>query len=272
MNDYILYKGCWICASAPHLWKKLTEEEMLDMLSSQGYMVRNVYDYDCKYQTSFWCIIKDSFGGLEELSLRTRNKVRRALKTMDYKLILPAQLLEDGGYEVMVKSCKGYKVKCKYPSKDEFEKHVMSLTDCQIWGGYMKDSERIVVYSICRVGQDCCNLQTCKCDPSFLRNLQNARPCYPYYGLFYFLSEYYLKQCGLKYIFDGTRTVTEHSNVQNFLEEKFNFRKAYCKFHVRYKPWVKIVVNILYPFRKCKFLPLKVRGVLNMEAMQRGEM
>ncbi len=266
MNDCILYKGCWIGASAPHLWRKLTEEEMSDMLSSQGYMVRNVYDFDSKYETSFWCVIKDSFGGMEELSSKTRNGVRRALKTIDYKLISSSQLLADGGYEVMVKACKRYKEKCEYPCKNVFEKYVMSLTDCQIWGGYMKESGQIVVYSICRMGQDYCNLQTCKCDPFFLKHY------YPYYGLFYSLNEYYLKQCGLKYIFDGTRSVTEHSNVQIFLEKKFNFRKAYCRLQVRYKTWMKLVVNILYPFRKCKILPLKVRGVLNMEAMQRGKM
>ena len=266
MNDFTLYKGCWINNSAPHLWKKLSGNEMSDLLSKGGLMVRNVYDFDCPNETSFWCIIKDSFGGMDELSSKTRNRIRRAFTTIDYKLISPTQLLADGGYEVMVKACQGYKVKCDYPCETAFKKYMMSLSDCQIWGGYLKESGQIVVYSICRVGQDYCNLQTCKCDPFFLRHY------YPYYGLFYFLSEHYLKQCGLKYIFDGTRTVTEHSNVQNYLEEKFNFRKVYCKLQVEYKPWMKLIVNILYPFRRCEILPLKVRGVLNMEAMRRGEM
>lgn len=228
--------------------------------------MRNVYDFDCAEKTSFWCVIKDTFGGMEELSSKTRNMVRRAIKTLDYKLITPSKLISDGGYEVMKRSCDGYKVKSECPSRANYEKHIMRLTNRQVWGCYLKETDRMVAYAICNVYQDICDAETCKCDPSFLKHY------YPYYGLFYVLGDFYLKQCGLKYIFDGTRTVTEHSNIQNFLEEKFKFRKAYCRLQIRYKLWMKIVVYLLYPFRKVGLLPLKVRGVLNMEAMKRGKM
>jgi hypothetical protein len=33
-----------------------------------GGVLRNVYDWDCGHETSFWYVIKDSFVGMEELS------------------------------------------------------------------------------------------------------------------------------------------------------------------------------------------------------------
>lgn len=45
-----------------------------------GIFIRNVYDFDTNYETSFWYVIKDSFGGMEELSSKMRNQVKNVLK------------------------------------------------------------------------------------------------------------------------------------------------------------------------------------------------
>ena len=42
-------------------------------------MVRNTYDFDCDKETSFWYVIKDKFGGMEELSSKKRNQVKKSL-------------------------------------------------------------------------------------------------------------------------------------------------------------------------------------------------
>jgi hypothetical protein len=84
------------------------------------------------------------------------------------------------------------------------------------------------------------------------------------------MNQYYLQEKGCLYVTDGTRSVSEHSNIQPFMEEKFNFRKAYCQLAVHYCWWLKIAVKILYPFRKIITLP-RIKAILNMEAMQRGE-
>lgn len=49
--------------------------------------MRNAYDFDCHEATSFWYVIKDSFGGMEELSSKMRNQVRKSLKTYDVRRI-----------------------------------------------------------------------------------------------------------------------------------------------------------------------------------------
>ena len=42
-------------------------------------MVRNTYDFDCDKETSFWYVIKDKFGGMEELSSKKCNQVKKSL-------------------------------------------------------------------------------------------------------------------------------------------------------------------------------------------------
>ena len=93
---------------------------------------------------------------------------------------------------------------------------------------------------------------------------------YPYYGLFYSLCQHYLQRVGYHYITDGSRSITEHSHIHDFLIQNFKFRKAYCQLAVHYKWWVKIAVKMLYPFKKIITFP-RVKAILNMEAMQRGE-
>ena len=97
--------------------------------------------------------------------------------------------------------------------------------------------------------------------PEYKRN-----QTFPYYGLFYSMNQYYLQEKGLCYVTDGTRSVTEHSNIQPFLEEKFHFRKSYCRLEIHYNWWMKLIVKILYPFRKIITIP-QVKAVLNMESM-----
>ena len=91
------------------------------------------------------------------------------------------------------------------------------------------------------------------------------------YELIYEMNRYYLGELGLKYVSDGSRSITNHSNIQPFLIHKFKFRKAYCNISLYYKWYMRMAVKLLYPFRKMIKHP-KVAAVLNMEAMVKGEL
>ena len=62
-------------------------------------MVRNTYDFDCLDQTEFYYVMKDYFGGFEELSAKMRNQIRRCFKTMFVRQISSDTLLNEG-YDV----------------------------------------------------------------------------------------------------------------------------------------------------------------------------
>ena len=84
------------------------------------------------------------------------------------------------------------------------------------------------------------------------------------------MNRYYLNELKLRYVSDGARSITEHSNIQPFLINKFKFRKAYCNLKLYYKWWFGIAVKLIYPFRR--FIANgKAKAILNMEAMARGD-
>lgn len=221
-------------------------------------MIRNAYDFDCGHETSFWYVIKDSFGGMEELSSKMRNQVKKCFKTMRVAQLSPEELKENG-YEVFVEASNSYKIKAVPPTREEFNRRIDYSVENEYWGCYDIETNKLVAFCMNAVSDESCEYRTMKAIPAYQKQ-------YAYYGLIYEMNRYYLEERKLKYVNDGGRSITNHSNIQPFLIEKFNFRKAYCHFDMHYKWWLRIAIKTLYPFRKL----IKVRQVLsllNMEAM-----
>ena len=67
------------------------------------------------------------------------------------------------------------------------------------------------------------------------------------------------------YICDGARSINHETAFQDYLEKYFGFRKAYCNLHVVYRPPVRVLINMMYPFRKLlkKFSSARIVGKLN---------
>jgi hypothetical protein len=63
---------------------------------------------------------------------------------------------------------------------------------------YEKATGKAVALAINTLHDDCCEYNTMKADPTFLRN-----SIYTYYGLIYEMNRYYLEELGLKYVNDG---------------------------------------------------------------------
>lgn len=227
--------------------------------------MRYTSNFDKEEETSFWYVNKDSFGGMEELSAKMRNQLKKCLKQVDIRKISREDILRDG-FHVYVSAAESYKVKAHIPTTKEFENRINNCSDIyDFWACYVKETDKMIAFAINRVFDDYCDYQTLKAIPEYLKQY------YPYYGLIYEMNRYYLEEKKLKYVTDGARSITEHSNIQPFLIEKFKFRKVYCTLHVIYRWWLKPIVYGLYPFRKYIKHP-QVRALLNMEAMKRGEM
>lgn len=231
-------------------------------------MLRNVFDFDCQKETSFWYVIKDSFGGMEELSSKMRNQVKKSLKTYDVERISPEEFKRIG-LSIYNSAQEKYRVKASLTTQESInsmaERADKSEGKIDVWAVYTKEGHKPVAIAYNTVHDDCCEYNSMKCDPAYQRN-----STYPYYGLIYEMNRYYLQELGLRYVSDGARSITEHSNIQPFLIDKFNFRKAYCHLNVYYKWWFGLAVKMLYPFRKI-ISNTKVKSILNMEAMARGE-
>ena len=265
MNNFYLYRNAWRYEGPPHQEKKLQEQESKALLKKGGILVRNTYHFDQDKEGSFWYLIKDSFEGLQELSSNERNKIRNAERKLVFDRI-DLELVRSKGYEILRQNYADYAVSDRKMNEKLFLEY---LSDCQgkafdYWGVF--DKGRFIGF--CAVwlwDADSCEYGLMGILPEYKHN-----KTYPYYGLFFRMNQYYLGEKHFRYVADGARSITEHSHIQEFLMQNFNFRKAYCKLKVYYKWWLKIAVNALYPFRKIITLP-RIRAILNMEAMQRGE-
>lgn len=208
-RNYRLYKGAWIFKYDSHLEKQLSLQEKNLLLAKGGMMVRNSYNFDCKEETSFWYVIKDSFGGMEELSSKMRNQVKKCFKTMRIERITSEYLLLHG-HEVFVAATNNYKVKAVAPTRDKFEERIRNAEENEYWACIDLETNRMVAFCMNTVTDESCEYRTMKAIPEYQKK-------YAYYGLIYEMNRHYLEERGLKYVNDGARSITNHSNMQPFL-------------------------------------------------------
>ena len=220
--------------------KKISAEDARGLLSEGGWFVRNTYDWDLPSGTSFWYLIKDTYGGVEELPTKVRNQVRRSLNTYDIQMV-GAEEMAVKGYELFVASRERFGTTNKV-TMEQWRQRIMGGGQ-DFWLAVEKSSGIPQGLAINRCYEDYCNYVSMGVSP------HAPKSTYPMYGLILEMNRYYLQECGLKYVMDGARSITEHSNIQQLLEEKFRFRKAFCHLQMFYKPWVAVGVNMLYPLR-----------------------
>lgn len=266
-KDYIYYKRGIIFSKAPHKEKQLTKEKCLDLINEHKvWFIRNTYDFDSSESSSFWFVIKDTFGGMKELKRRTRNKVRHALNFFEIEKI-SVHLMREQGYDVYRDSFNRYS-----STTDIVASHSSFLKELdehkegrEFWGVIDKTDGMLVAYAENHCKEDMCDYFMLKARTKYL-----SGGYYPFYGLFYKMNEHYLDVCKVRYVSLGTRSATEHSNIQPFMISKFLFRKAYARFSLTYTPLLRLVVSVLYPVRS--YIPsLKMQTMLRLEAMSRGE-
>ena len=129
------------------------------------------------------------------------------------------------------------------------------------WGCFSIESEKLVGYASCYVHEDWvefCSMKTSECCKENGGTL--AIVCK--------ICEEYMGVCRgeFRYISDGQRNIVHQTNFQEFLVTKFGWRYARTRLNICFQPWIKIIVFLLYPFRKLllhsKFSYLRKGGIL----------
>ena len=261
-SSWRLYKNAWIFLeeSKENL---LSKEEARSILKEKGLMIRNTYDFDTKEETSFWFVIKDKIEDISELPFSARRNIRISQRKYDFNIIDKYDFIKLA-YPIFVENQKSFGNKIM--SEDDFVQMIKQYeTESKVdfWIVSDKENKSVVAFSINRIKDNCCEYDFMACKPEALRNRTH-----PYYGLIYKMNCHYLSDKKLKYVNNGSRTISEHSRIQDFLIHNFKFRKAYCKLKVHYKWWFCVVVKTLFPFRK--LIPFRnAEAILRMEEYSR---
>ena len=258
--QYSLRNQGWTCKQNPHLCEKMDSLQAKALLGGGGCFVRNTFNWDKPDETQFWYVIKENWGDIDELPSKTRNQVRKSLKCYDVKMVSPEIMVRDG-FELYNESRKRFNDPKLMVNKEQWKNRCLSGGQ-EFWLAYSVETGKPEAMGINRKYDDYCSYVTMGVNP------EAPTSSYPMYGLIFKMNQYYLCECGLKYVLDGARSVTEHSNIQPFLEEKFKFRKAYCDMQVFYKPLIGMAVKVLFPFRKW-IKDKRIEAILRQEAWAR---
>lgn len=264
-GGYSEYKHCLIWRGPSPDEKRLTEAQARQLLyGSNAWMLQNLYDWDCDEETNFWFIIKESYSE-SDYSKKVRKYIEKANARFEYRLI-DKVTYQRFAYDVYDAAFSHYKVNDGYrQTRADFEKSACKIDrDVDIWGAIDRETGRLEAYSICKRKGDIVDFQTSKANPEFLPKY------YIMYGLYDARNRYYLGEKRFKIVISSARSITEHSNIQNFLIEKLGFRRAFCHMSIYYKPWLKFIVNCVYPLRKYIKHP-KIVYLLRLEEMRRGK-
>ena len=193
----------------------------------------------------WYALICDKFTELDGLSGNTRSKVRRGLKNCIVEKV-DADFIAEYGYEVFISAFERYR-DAKRPDATEpnFKKRILISKDFDdivhywgvLYGGKLIAYSENHIYDHVEV-----NYSTIKFHPDFLK-------LYPSYSLTYTMNSYYLKEKDFEYVNDGFRSLLHQTNIQDYLIDKFKFKKANTRLYAVYKPCLSICLSITFPLR-----------------------
>jgi len=109
------------------------------------------------------------------------------------------------------------------------------------WVVYDSNSGKLIAYSQNYIYEKFeCNYSVIKFDPNYLK-------LYSSYALIYTMNEYYLGNQKFLYVNDGFKSLLHETNIQNYLIEKFQFKKVYLDINIYLRPYISKLLKITKP-------------------------
>lgn len=203
-------------------------------------------NFDCGFETSWWYVIKDTPFDIAALKSKRRYEIRKGRKNFEVEKINPKDVVDD----IYRCACKAFQ---EYPKKyrptvtlDKVAKDIDDGGEGWVFFGarnrYGELSGYAYLIEHCRYAE----FVALKTDPDEEKNGINA-------ALVDAIMTYYNEKLSADnsfYICDGMRSTRHETHFQDYLEKYFDFRKAFCNFHIRLRFFVKVTLYILRPFKR----------------------
>lgn len=242
--QYNYYRKGVIYSGDHYKRTKLNPSEAKSIMNKyNAWYLRNIYDFDTDEETNYYHIIQDRFYDIDELpSKSTRKNLRKSLSMYTYKLATKEEM-HTYGFQVEREGCKRIGKKLEY-TEEEFHQYVdQTYADGnEFWLGFSKETSEPAMLEYITIMSDHVIESAERLSYKYTKHN-------PTYGLNYLLTKHYLIDKGYKYIDAGAVSLTEHSNVQDFLIDKFCFRRAYCRVQIYMNPLLKAFITTLKPFK-----------------------
>lgn len=272
-NGWRYYNHAMIPMCAPH---ECTEEAPLRngaiwTMATGGtpLLARWTTGYDCGYETGWWYCIKDEPFDIKALKAKRRYVINQGVQCFVVKRIVPEDYAAELR-EVQIAAFGAYPASYR-PAVlplDRFTEDVKKWNGIT-YGAFHRETGKLCGYTYLNDCGSYIDLSVQKTVPEYERYQINAALVYQV------LMDFEERLANGCYICDGERNILHETAFQDYLEKYFGFRKAYCRLHLAYRPYVGAAVRILYPFRgilgkvNIKFVK-QICGVLRMEEIKRG--
>jgi len=225
-------------------------------------------DWDCTFETNWWYVIKDSPFDINTLTSKKRYEIKKGKRFFITKKIENPASVKEELYKCTIKSYMGWPPKYRpIVNKDQFVRRIGNLKNTDLFGAYDVDSKTLCGYAYLRDHGSYLSFPAIRTIPDFESKGVNA-------ALIACICENYNDRLSNgTYIVDGERNILHETGFQEYLQKYFGFRKAYCKLHISFRPVIKYIIAILFPFRKLiqgkSSLGHKVKGILFLEELSR---
>jgi hypothetical protein len=202
---------------------------------SRTYLLR-FFTQTSDEPTEFWHVLCDDYN-FEKLPGKMRTKIRRAYKDCEIRKI-QAPWLAENGYPCYLAAFSRYKGG-RPASKETFQKECSRAVNgpFEFWGAFIGDT--LVGFAKCIVGEDYATMVVFKIHPEYT----TSRPAYALQDT---VLQTYVTKAG-KPLNNGFRALAHETNMQDFVLQ-FGFRRVYSDLRVVYRPPLRSVIRILYPF------------------------
>lgn len=233
------------------------------------FLARWTSNYDCRYETNWWYVVKDTPFDIHALKSKRRYEINKGNKNFVIKEITPAEWSE-GIYRVAAAAYETYPESYRPKiTHDRFVSDVEKWAFYKVYGAFSIEDDALCGYSCLRKENKYIDFCVMKAVPQQEKLGINAAMVHK----ILIDHEDFLKDGG--YICDGARSIQHETAFQDYLEKYFMFRKAYCNLHIVYNPHCKLAIGIAYKLRKLikslEFIPAarKVNALLQMEEINR---
>lgn len=261
------YNHAAVPTVAPHEmvnFSAIQSGEIWNIEGGKPVLARWISDFDCGYETEWWYVIKDDCTTLEQCKKKVRKEIRKANDKLNIKVINPEEY-EDETKFVYHLAVSGY----EKPDVPLYLKEIRKSDNEEWIGAFDRVDKKLIAYKVARLQGEYVEMVTSKVNP-------NYRSYCPLLAMNFYQIEKYINSGLYRYMSNGARTILHQTGYNDYLENKLGFRKAYCRLNIVYRPIVKPIVSILFPFRAVlkRFdntaLIRRINGILEMEYVNRS--
>lgn len=270
------YNNAIVSDMAPHETPDISEVRNRDFWKKYGkgkaLLARYTSDFDSKEYTNWWYCIKDSSFDINSIKAKRRYEIKKGIKNFTVKVIEP-ECYDLGLYQVYKAAADSYNEPVSsLLTENEYCEHVKTWKNKYLTIAAFSNDEdnQLAGFCVLTEYETYIDFNGCKSNPKYEGKGVNA-------ALVFFILEHYKKalESGV-YISDGQRNIFHDTHFQEYLVKYFEFRYAYCKLNVLYRPFIGGIITLLYPFKKIiKKIDIsimrKISGILRMEEILREQ-